>query len=202
MDNLIIVALISAGVSVLATIGNLIISLRAIKSSEKLIKVTASVELDKNKIIALEDYEKQTELFRMKCWNLKWWIEFSIIRPPEFSLEELQKYFDEVKAQARQWQESYAEITSYLPHDDGWYVSHIWSSCANSLEWMDSVNYQLRNMEKNHPDWMASGMDYENNRPLKLLKELPNEHINPLIQNLLELYSHSRSLRKSLLNEK
>jgi len=197
MDAIIIVGIISAVVSILALLGNIYIARQNIKSSERIIKLESAEAFQKERYKTFIEFEKQTELFRIQCWNIKWRLDDHLDSSTNLSVADtetsLKNFYEHGERFVIQW----TSIKPELPIELEGYVRKIRHDCNNKMRVIyfgyGSLLKQLSSENAQNTELISLNMKELTNHANRI-----SHDINELLGDLDELINISKSCRSTL----
>jgi hypothetical protein len=221
MEIAIVVAIISAIVSVVTLIGNIYISRQANKSSDRRLGLEISASLTKSEYEVFKQFEKQTELLKIRCMSYEWWIERVLnkwVDSPKKSAKIIQENHWRFMTQLKLWDEAWSSIRPHIPKDILDYVINLHSLCFHRVEMIserpatilldnyENYNSQLNVHEVKESDnfdqeldstWVANP---ENNELLEEIRfsKITKVALKDLTRKLDRLLEISRTIRETI----
>ena len=196
MDAIIIVGIISAVVSVLSLLGNIYIARQNIRSSEKIIELETISSIQKEQRQAFNDFEKQAELLRIRCWGLIGW-EDQYARPDdEFSIAVYKESVRRLLKQGENLRVRWASIKAELPNEVEGYTRKLWHDCNNKMQVISNNSRGLiLNIEKQKPKPSQGDLPFSIGMEVRQDSKSISHALASLLANLDELISISKTVR-------
>ncbi|WP_019498018.1 hypothetical protein [Pseudanabaena sp. PCC 6802] len=175
MEVAIVVAIIAAVVSLITLIGNIYISRQTLKSSDRRLGLEIDASLTKSEYEVFKEFEKQTELFKIRCMSYEWWIERVLDRwidSPKESVKLINENHVEFMKQLRPWEEAWSSVRPHVPRNILDYVVNLHSLCFKRVE-MISVRPAITLLE-NYDTLLVNHEKYNSQLELDRTKESNN----------------------------